>query len=99
MTVEEKKLWYDYLKQLSFRVYRQKVIGCYIVDFYIPSKKIVIEIDGTQHFQDEGQTVDAIRDEYLKKLGISVLRYSNLEINTKFKNVCEDLENKLGLSK
>ena len=91
MTKEERHLWYDFLKQLSLNVHRQKIIGKYIVDFYIASKKIVIEIDGTQDFEKEGIISDTVRDEYLKSLNIKVLRYSNYDINNNFESVCEDI--------
>ena len=53
MTKEERHLWYDCLKQLPVTVKRQQIIGEYIVDFYCASKKVVIELDGTQHFEQE----------------------------------------------
>ena len=84
MTKEERHLWYDFLKTLPVTVHRQKVIGSYIVDFYIASAKLVIELDGSQHFEDGYQLRDIKRDEYLMKLGIRVLRYTNLEIQKNF---------------
>ena len=97
MTKEERHLWYDFLKTLSVTVNRQKVLGNYIVDFYIASSKIVIEIDGSQHFEEEHQVSDEERDEELYKLGITVLRYTNADINKRFNSVCEDILNKLGI--
>ena len=91
MTKEERHLWYDFFKTLNVTVNRQKVIGNYIVDFYISSAKIVIELDGSQHYEDKGKENDAIRDEYLNSLGIMVLRYSNPDINQRFESVCEDI--------
>ena len=90
LTKEERKLWYDYLRDLHI-FKRQKVIGKYIVDFYCPSKRIVIELDGSQHYDEAGQASDKERDAYLKSLGIEVLRYSNLEINSYFEAVCRDI--------
>ncbi len=98
MTKEERYLWYDFLKTLPLTVNRQKVIGNYIVDFYIATSKIVIEIDGSQHYEDEGIEADTKRDEYLNSLGIKVLRYSNLDINQRFNSVCEDILNKINTS-
>ena len=92
MTKEERHLWYDYLKLLPITVNRQKVIGHYIVDFYIASSKLVIEIDGTQHYQQNGIKSDSIRDCYLNNLGLTVLRYSNYDINANFEGVCQDIE-------
>lgn len=91
MTDEEKHLWYDFLKELPITINRQKVIGNYIVDFYCAQKKIVIEIDGWQHYEKEGLIKDRQRDEFLKSLGIKVLRYTNIELHKNFKNVCEDI--------
>ena len=95
MTKEERHLWYDFLKTLPVTANRQKVIGKYIVDFYIASSKIVIELDGSQHYEDNAKENDAKRDEFLKSLGIKVLRYSNLDINQRFESVCEDILKKL----
>ena len=91
MTSEEKHLWYDFLKKLPITVNRQKNIGNYIVDFFISSKQIVIEIDGSQHETEENEKKDEIRDAELNKLGIIVLRYKNSDIRYNFKEVCEDI--------
>ncbi len=98
MTKEERHLWYDFLKVLPVTVNRQKVIGKYIVDFYIATSKIVIEIDGSQHYEDKGMETDAQRDEFLNNLEIRVLRYSNLDINQRFENVCQDILNEINTS-
>ena len=98
MTKEERHLWYDFLKQLPITIHRQKVIGNYIVDFYIASFKLAIELDGSQHFEDDGKSQDFRRDSDLKELGITVLRYSNLDINQNFRGVCEDILNHLDTS-
>lgn len=91
MTKEEKHLWYDFLKNLPITVNRQKVIGNYIVDFFCSSARLVIELDGSQHYTDSGQAKDIERDNFFKSLGIKVLRYSNLDINRKFESVCSDI--------
>ncbi len=98
MTPEENHLWYDFLKKLPFTVNRQKIIGDYIVDFFIASKLIAIEIDGRQHGFDNNVKKDRNRDVELESLGIIVLRYTNEEINQKFDIVCRDLLNHLGLT-
>ena len=98
MTKEERHLWYDFLKSLSVTVNRQKVIGKYIVDFYIASAKLVIEIDGSQHYEEKEIEYDTNRDRYLKSLGIKVVRYSNLDINQRFENVCQDILNNINTS-
>ena len=98
MTKEERLLWYDFLKTLPITVNRQKVIGNYIVDFYVASSKLVIELDGSQHYEEKGVENDAKRDEYLNSLGIKVLRYSNLDVNQKFESVCQDILHNLDTS-
>jgi len=64
----------------GFQFYRQKPIGAYVVDFYCYKAKLVIELDGGQHFEPEHQKQDEKRDEYLKSLGLTVLRFNNLDI-------------------
>lgn len=89
MTKEERHLWYNCLKQMQETVKRQHVIGPYIVDFYCASAKLVIELDGSQHY--ENPKSDRIRDEYLSGLGLLVKRYSNADVNYRFSQVCEDI--------
>jgi very-short-patch-repair endonuclease len=91
MTKEERHLWFDFLKTLPVTVNRQKVIGRYIVDFYIASNNLVIELDGSQHFEATGKQKDINRDAYMTQNGLTVLRYSNLDINRNFREVCEDI--------
>ena len=91
MTKEEKHLWYDFLKKLPITVNRQRKIGQYIVDFYIASAKIVIELDGSQHYTPENKEADSKRDSVLSEYGITVLRYSNLTFNKNFDGVCADI--------
>lgn len=91
MTKEERHLWYDFLKGLPITFNRQKVIGKYIADFYCASAKIIIELDGSQHYEEKMQQNDKKRDDYFSELGIRVLRYSNYDINKNFDAVCEDI--------
>ena len=98
MTREEKHLWYDFLKKLPFNVKRQMMIGDYIVDFYIASAKIVIEIDGRQHSMPENKESDLERDKKLFDKGIRVLRYSNKSVNYNFNAVCSDIMKNLGIT-
>lgn len=98
MTKEEKHLWYDFFKKLPCTVNRQKNIGNYIVDFFISHRRIVIELDGSQHSVEENKKADEIRDLDLQKLGVTVLRYSNMDINTRFDAVCKDILKHLELS-
>lgn len=91
MTKEERRLWYDFLKGLPVMVHRQKIIGRYIVDFYIANYQLIIELDGSQHYELDGKEKDSIRDSYLRSLGFTVLRYSNSEVLRDFSGVCEDI--------
>ena len=91
MTKEERHLWFDFLKTFPLPVHRQKVLGTYIVDFYIAQAKLVIELDGSQHYEDEHQNADHVRDRYLQSLGLTVLRYSNEDVNRRFFSVCSDI--------
>ena len=95
MTKEERHLWYDCLKLLPVTVHRQKILDNYIVDFYIASGKIVIELDGSQHYEPENVRKDAQRDAHLREIGCTILRYSNADINMRFNRVCEDIYNHL----
>ena len=97
MTAEERHLWYDFLKKLPIPVKRQKNIENYILDFYIPSAKLAIEIDGRQHKLAENREDDRIRDEFLNSLGITVVRYTNDDIRDRFQAVAKDILNRLGL--
>ena len=91
MTPEERHLWYDFLRHAPVMVHRQKVIGPYIADFYIAQSKIVIEVDGSQHYTEAGLEYDRERDAYLQGKGLQVLRYSNRDINQNFQAVCQDI--------
>ena len=88
MTREEKHLWYDFLKYLPVSVNRQRKIKEYIVDFYISSARLVIEIDGSQHFEPDAKEKDAKRDADLRAMGIKVLRYTNIDLRSIFVGVC-----------
>jgi len=91
MTKEERRLWYDFLKLLPLTVKRQHIIGPYIADFYIPSARLIIELDGSQHYDSIGMTADQERDAFLKDQGMTVVRYSNLDITQRFRSVCDDI--------
>ena len=97
MTKEEKHLWYDFLKKLPIQVKRQKNIENYILDFYIPTHKIAIEIDGIQHTSEEGRTQDEKRDMVLSSYGIKVLRFKNSDINSNFLSVTDEILKVLGI--
>jgi very-short-patch-repair endonuclease len=83
-------------KQLKGRqFYRQKPIGNYIVDFYCPSAKLIIELDGGQHFSEKGKEKDKKRDSYLKNLGFKVTRYSDIDVLKNIEGVLKDIHNQL----
>ncbi len=83
MTAPEKRLWFRLNKhQLGVKFRRQHGIGNYIVDFYCPSKQLIIEIDGDSHYTSEAQHADQIRDRYLESFGLKVLRFTNLQITS-----------------
>ena len=88
MTKEENHLWYDFLRTYPVRFSRQKVLGKYIVDFYCAKAKLVIELDGSQHYDDKGIEKDALRTEFLEQYGLKVIRISNLDIKKNFDGVC-----------
>ena len=94
MTKEENDLWFGFLKDYPVRILRQKVIGGFIVDFYCPQAKLVIEVDGFQHELDpEIKSYDENRTQYLTEQGIFVLRIKNAEINkANFANVCNKID-------
>jgi very-short-patch-repair endonuclease len=99
MTKEERHLWYDFLRKHPVRFTRQKIFGNYIVDFYSAEIKMVIELDGSQHFEEDGQKHDTRRDAYLEAYGVCVFRIPNNEINNNFNGVCEYLECRLSNAK
>ena len=88
MTKEERHLWYNFLRNYPVNFKRQKIIGNYIVDFYCAKKRLIIELDGSQHYNDEGLERDNERTAYLNSHGYKVVRILNRDINTKFKDVC-----------
>ncbi len=97
MTKYEYRLYAGFLSALPMTVCRQKVIGSYIVDFFLPSEKLIIEVDGSQHYTEKGLEADRLRDQWLKGEGYTVLRYSNLEVWENLEGVSEDILDKLGL--
>ena len=91
MTPHERKLWYLFLRSYPVKIYKQRIIGSYIVDFYCASAKLVIEIDGSQHYADSVAAYDRKRTVYLESLGMKTVRYSNREIDREFPAVCEQI--------
>ena len=91
-TKEEALLWYNFLSKYPMRFRRQYVIGNYIVDFYCHKAKLVVELDGSQHYEEAGQKQDHERTKYLESLGLKVLRFSNLDILRQFRSVCQTID-------
>lgn len=89
MTKEERHLWYDFLRSYPIRFLRQKVIDCYIVDFYCHDARLIIELDGSQHYQLSGLIKDQIRTERIESRNLKVLRIPNHLIFSRFREVCE----------
>jgi very-short-patch-repair endonuclease len=94
-TPEENKLWYEFLRKHPCPFARQKTIENYIVDFMCHSKRLVIEVDGSQHYTDEGLEYDQIRTGLLESLELHVMRFTNKEINNSFDSVCTAIQNYL----
>ena len=92
MTKEERHLWFDYLRSHPTKFYRQKVIGPYIVDFYCAKAKLVIELDGSQHYEPAEMDRDTQRTKYLKSHEVFVLRIPNNEVMNNFSGVCEYID-------
>ena len=92
MTKEERHLWYDFLRTYPVRFSRQKVLGKYIVDFYSAKAKLVIELDGSQHYEAEQMQKDTERTAFLENYGLTVIRIPNNRVNQNFHGVCEYID-------
>ena len=92
MTRQERHLWYDYLHTLPVKFRRQKLFGHYIVDFYCAACNLVVEIDGSRHYEPETALQDAARTAYLEGLGLRVVRFSNYDVDAHFEAVCLTIE-------
>lgn len=92
MTKEERHLWYNFLRGYSIRFSRQKVLGKYVVDFYSAEVNLVIELDGSQHYEAENAEKDAERTAFLEQYGLRVIRIPNSEVNRNFQGVCEYID-------
>ena len=92
MTKEESHLWYQFLCRYPLRFRRQYVIGNYITDFYCHQARLVVELDGSQHYSPEELEYDKIRTTYLEQQGLQVLRFSNMDVMRQFHNVCTAID-------
>ena len=88
-TQEENLLWYQFLRRYPLQFRRQYIIGSYIADFYCHRAKLVIELDGSQHYDASEMEKDAQRTQYLESLGLKALRFTNLDVRRHFQDVCE----------
>ena len=88
-TKEENLLWYNFLRKYPAQFRRQYVVGNYIVDFYCHKAKLVVELDGSQHYEPQETEYDQKRTAYMESLGLCVLRFSNLDVLRNFRGVCE----------
>jgi very-short-patch-repair endonuclease len=91
-TPQEEKLWYQFLRRHECRFTRQKAFSNYIVDFYCHSKKLVIEVDGSQHYTEDGIENDQIRTSFLEALGLHVMRFQNAEVDESMNQVCAKIQ-------
>lgn len=95
LTDQERHLWYDFLQKYPVKIYKQKIIDNYIVDFYCHSAKLVIELDGSQHYTARGKECDEKRTAALEKHGLSVLRFSNKDVDERFEQVCYIIDQRI----
>lgn len=96
-TKQENHLWFDFLRKLPVRFYRQYTIENYIVDFFCPKADLVIELDGSQHYEPSAIEYDIKRTQTLNRHNLTVFRYTNRDINERFDAVCEDIKNYLNI--
>lgn len=92
MTKEERHLWYDFLKSYPVQFKRQYSVGTYVVDFYCYQARLVVELDGSQHYDPAAQNYDNRRTEFLNQQGLYVCRISNLDVMRDFTGVCEMID-------
>ena len=92
MTKEERHLWYDFLRSYPVKFLRQKILGKYIVDFYCAEAKLIVELDGSQHYEEQAMEYDTERTAYLEQYGLRVLRIPNNEVSCNFNGVCEYID-------
>ena len=92
MTKHERKLWYLFLREYPIRFQRQKAIDNYIADFYCAKAKLIIELDGSGHYEPHQILKDRIRTQHLEELDLTVVRFLNSDIDNNFRNVCEYID-------
>ena len=92
MTPQERRLWYDFLRKYPVKFYKQRIIESFIVDFYCADARLVIELDGSQHYTEQGKAYDEERSQILNLYDLEVLRFTNLELDQQFDVVCEVID-------
>jgi len=92
-TKHENRLWFDFLRDYKPRFTRQRIVGNYIIDFYCAKVKLAIELDGSQHYEENNIQYDQVRTEYLESLEIKVVRFPNSDVDKNFCGVCESVDN------
>lgn len=93
MTPQERKLWYAFLRDYPIKIYKQRVIEFFIIDFYCAEAKLAIELDGSQHYTEQGKCYDEERSQILRAYGLKVLRFSNRDVDRSFDSVCAQIHN------
>ena len=97
MTEQERRLWYGFLRKYPVKFYRQRAVGTYILDFYCSRARLAVELDGGQHYEEQGAAYDRLRTEDLNRQGIAVLRFSNTDVDRNFRGVCAEIERVVNL--
>lgn len=92
MTKQERKLWYEFLRYHELKWYKQRIIGSYIADFYCSSARLVIELDGSQHYTEDGLEYDRIRERYINANNIRIIRFTNFDVDNNFDGVCYKID-------
>ena len=95
MTRQEKHLWYDFLRDYPVKWYRQRSVDRFIVDFFCFKARLVIQLDGSQHYTEDGMEYDSIRTDILEKYNLEVLRFTNMEVDANFRDICETIDGKV----
>jgi len=93
MTPQERHLWYDFLRHYPIKIYKQRVIDNFIVDFYCHQAKLIIELNGSQHYSEEGLAYDKERSNVLNSYNLKVIRFSNYEVDNNFEELCKTINN------
>ena len=94
-TPQENHLWYDFLSSYPIRFQRQKSIDNFIADFYCHAARLVIELDGSQHYTPEGRSYDEARTDIIERYGIEVIRFTNPDVDDNFYGVCYIIDKKI----